>query len=236
MPYTKTIVCLANSRMNNHFCVAGKEVLANTFGGWIRPVNPQHAGAISAEDQRLENGGHPQILDVISIPLCAHQPDHHQQENHVIAHGQWKKIRSLDKRILPYLLDSVAPTLWTNPAGHRKNDRVAVHDLVKARDSLKLIQPLSLSIRVCPAFNDGDPHDVRCKFRYKQHRYDLKVTDPVAEGKYRAKSGAKEKAGHNLPHDYPLDANGVYLCVSLTAKPVRSHCYKIVATVIGDPN
>jgi hypothetical protein len=49
--YTKTILCLANSRRRGGRCVAGKEFANNSAGPWILPVNVQNQSAISEIDE-----------------------------------------------------------------------------------------------------------------------------------------------------------------------------------------
>src|ERR1035438_2085128 len=74
MPETKDIVCLANSRKHSGRCVAGKEVLADGYGKWIRPVSARPSAEISEEERRYENGVLARVLDIIRIPIIGATP------------------------------------------------------------------------------------------------------------------------------------------------------------------
>ena len=237
MSYTKTIVCLANSRKTGGYCVAGKEVVGEGYGGWIRPVSERAGEEISAQEQTLADGSRPQLLDVVTIPMQEPKPTHHQRENHLIdGSGSWEKTGTLNQRDLPALLDDVSDTLWMNGystvAG--RNDRVPVNDAINMDNSLLLIQPQSLTIIVQwgAHWKSGDRPEVRAHFGCNQHDYLLKVTDPVAENKYQDKSFSDCKSGKKLPLHYSVDVNDVYLCVSL-ADEFDGYCYKLVAGFIG---
>jgi len=92
--YTKTIICLANSRKISGRCVAGKETAGGKIGAWIRPVSGRPAGELSEEDRRFENGQDPRLLDVIRIPMVEPRPHGFQTENHLIDEGYyWTKER-----------------------------------------------------------------------------------------------------------------------------------------------
>ncbi len=82
--YSKTIICLANSRKMTGRCVAGKEIAGGKIGGWIRPVSVRPAGELSEEDRRFQNGQDPKLLDVIRIPMIEHRPYGFQKENQLL--------------------------------------------------------------------------------------------------------------------------------------------------------
>lgn len=206
--------------MVGHYCVAGKEVLDDgRFGEWIRPVNAQNDDAISPEDMELVGGGHPELLDVISVPLLEHAPKRHQPENHQIDGGRsWTKRRVLGKQELPALADETYD-IW-RVGSKCKNDRVWSSSMHNWRRSLLLIRPESLTIN---AF----PKQVRANFRYNGWEYNLAVTDPEAESRYATTQSVKHASRQ-------IETDGVYRCLSLAAKSLGCSYYKLVAAIIGD--
>jgi len=82
--YVKKIVCLANSMKKGGNCIAGREVLENGYGGWIRPVSARPSAELSFAEYKYETGGYCQLLDIADIPLSRAEPRGHQTENHVI--------------------------------------------------------------------------------------------------------------------------------------------------------
>ena len=121
MGYKKRIVCLANSfKPPAGRCFAGREVLENGFGNWIRPVSARPTGEVLLHEYRYENQTTPKLLDVIEIPLLNPDPRHHQTENHVIDEGRWAKVDTLSFGSLEKLQDKPA-TLWIN-SDHTKGD------------------------------------------------------------------------------------------------------------------
>ncbi|WP_424946793.1 dual OB domain-containing protein [Candidatus Spongiihabitans sp.] len=236
MSYTKTIVCLANSRRTGGYCVAGKEVVSEGCGGWIRPVSERETEEISQQEQTLPDGSLLQLLDVVTIPMQEPKPKHHQQENHLIdGTGSWEKTGTLNQRDLPALLDDVSDTLWINGSSTvaGNNDRVPVADTRNLENSLLLIQPTSLTIIVqYESYKGGGRPDVRAEFIYQGCDYSIRVTDPDAEKKYQDIGYTDHKAGKEMPHRYPVAVDDVYLCVSL-ADEFEGYCYKLVAGIIG---
>lgn len=226
MSYTKTIVCLANSRKPpSGRCVAGREVVGNAFGQWIRPVSTRLTEEISEEERRYETGQDPKVLDIISISLSAPKPHRHQTENHVIdADYYWQFEDTMSWEQLQQAVDLIDGPLWKNGystySGH--NDRVPeseVEDLVR---SLYLIRPSDLVIAVTKeGAKFGNPRRrVRAQFKLHAAFYSLIITDPVIERQYLAKANGT----------YSL--NEALLCVSLAEVYDDGFAYKLAAAVI----
>ncbi len=150
MNYVKRMVCLANSRKHSGRCIAGKEVLENGYGPWIRPVSARPSAEVSEEERRYENGQSPRILDIIDVPIIGAAPLLHQTENHIIdGDYYWIKRGELPWGELRRLVDE-PQILWPNGDStyYGLNDRVTLQTASKITDSLVLIQPASLSVHV----------------------------------------------------------------------------------------
>jgi hypothetical protein len=223
-PLVKRIVCLANSRKMSGRCVAGRELVNGVPGGWVRPVSDRPHEEVSLEEQRYENGGMPQLLDIIDIPLVAARPGAHQPENWLLSPDfYWVKQGRLDAGSLQSLLDPPAP-LWAGGIDTRKgrNDEIPVAWLPGLGGSLRFIWVQSLQVEVLrPGADFGNPkRRVQAQFSYSRVEYRLWVTDPQAEERYLALPDGVHRAGPS------------YLTVSV-GEPFGDSCYKLVAAVIG---
>jgi hypothetical protein len=225
--YSKTIVCLANSRKYCGRCIAGKEVLAAGFGKWVRPVSVRPTGEISDEERLYKDGREPGILDIIEIPMICPAPMLYQTENHVIDAGRpWSKTGTLRVQDLGHLLDHPA-TLWSNgrSAYNGLNDRVSQEEASGFDTSLCLIEPegLTISVHVEGAGVGGSfgQRRVRAHFEYSGVPYILAVTDPITERAFLRKANG----------DYVLAS--AMICVSLGEPFADGYCYKVVAAIIG---
>jgi putative nucleic acid modification protein with dual OB domain len=223
MPYTKTIVCLANSRKMSGRCVAGKEVDDRIrFGSWIRPVSDRPTQEISEEERRFENGKDPKLLDVIQIRMLEARPHAQQVENHLIDPGyHWGKVGTLSWEQIQGAVDEVAGPLWVDGfhSYNGTNDRIPENQAALLRSSLLLIKPLDLVIAVAVEGGQFRKRKVRAQFTLNGRNYFIAVTDPVAEREYLAKEDG----------DYPVEA--ALLCVSI-GEPYQGYCYKLVAAVV----
>jgi hypothetical protein len=211
------IICLANSRKHGNRCVAG---LDQATGRLVRPVTLRGDGAIPPAMERLE-GGDPQVLDVLDLPLGAAGPDYgFQPENRLLAGGPWARVGRADpKTLLPFCENT--PTLL-----HNGDDRVPwtfLHGLPRPQwKSLQLVHVTG--VRFSHRLTRKGLSQVRVRFCFRGVVYDVSVTDPAAEEAVLARR--------------PM-ATECVLLVSLgepfpEGAPDR-HCYKLAAGVVAMP-
>jgi hypothetical protein len=72
--YTKTIICLANSRKMSGRCLAGREIDGEKIDAWIRPVSAREHEEISEGDRRYKDGHTTNLLDIVTIPMLKPKP------------------------------------------------------------------------------------------------------------------------------------------------------------------
>ncbi len=216
------IVCLANSRKYSGCCIAGKELIGNRIGKWVRPASESETGELAVKCTVLEGGRTPRPLDILEIPLKRPDPKDYQTENYSISEEAWKRTGGFPLSGLERLIDR-PDSLWIN--GHEswagKNDRVPVDTAKEQIDkSLYLIRPENLTVVVCE--DARLLKKVRVEFDYKGETYCLYSTDPELEGYF-----LEQPLG-----DYPAQNDDVYVTVSL-GEPFHGFCYKLAAAVIN---
>ena len=219
--YTKTIICLANSRKIAGRCVAGKEIAGGKIGDWIRPVSGRQAGELSEEERRFQNGQDPKLLDVINIPMIEPRPHGFQTENHLIDDADhWTKEREASWDDLRAALDPVAGPLWDSFLSSYSglHDRVEEAAANKLGGSLRLIEVTDLKIAVAVEGAEFRKRKVRGHFTFNGVQYRLAVTDPATERRYLAGEDGEFEVGHAI------------LCVSL-GEPYGGYAYKLIAGV-----
>lgn len=225
MPYVKQIVCLANSyKPPGGRCIAGKEVNAKGFGGWIRPVSTRPTAEVSYQEFRYADHTSPALLDIIDIPMSQAAPHNHQTENHVIAAGQWVKRGVLAWPDVPQLLDRPS-SLWVNrdSTALGVNDCMSQAEAATIQESIFLVQPTDFVLTIGTNPWSGKP-SYRGKFSYKGIPYNLSMTDPAARDAFAGKAAG----------EYPIP--DAYICVSLTEPYAQDgRCHKLVAAIITNP-
>ena len=215
------IVCLANSRKLSGRCVAGKVVGS---GAWLRPVSDRFHEEVSWHERHYQDGGDPQVLDVIDVPLRHPKPNQHQAENWVLdSRYYWVRQGRVGWCDVASLVDQT-PTLW--PIGQSsyngENDRIALSVAQQQKGSLYFISVDSLVVKVfAPGEYFGEPkRRVQGRFTYNGTRYKLWITDPTIEKAYLAKSNG----------EYSMSK--CHLTVSLGEPHNDGFVYKLIAAVI----
>jgi hypothetical protein len=227
MSYTKTIVCLANSRKLTGRCVAGKQWDGCRPGAWCRPVSARERGELTAERWYAKSWRDPKLLDLIQVGLLEPRPSGFQTENHLVdASIKWRFIGRVPAQCLLASLDQPKGALWVNgeSTSGGLNDRLHAALAERQPNSLVLIQPELLLIRVNTeaANTDHARRRVRGQFSLAGHEYILSITDPVVED-----------AILRNPDGFSAELQQPILCISLSEKFVAQNaCYKLIAGVI----
>ena len=227
MAYTKTIVCLANSRKLAGRCVAGKEWDGDTLGLWCRPVSARDRGELTAERWYRKTWRDPQLLDLIEVGLLGPRPSSCQTENHLVdTTVRWRFAGRVTTRQLAPGVDRSGGPLWINgestAGGH--NDKVPAAVAERERHSLVLVQPEQMTVTVATEGADrGLPRRrVRGLFSLAGHDYVLAITDPIVE---------KQIMSH--PDGFSTELQNPILCISLSEKfEAQNACYKLIAGVM----
>lgn len=233
---TKRILVLANSIKRQRRCVAGCELIdeeAGKFrwGDWIRPVSNHDEGALDFVERRLADGKDPKPLDVIQLSLSNPENNPLQPENWLIQAGQpWIKESSLAPQVIPSLLKE-PDDLWLQPG--QKSDRAnpAFLQHLSNLQSLYLVRPESFQFEIRSTTWEGRAKkQLRGLFKYKQHRYDFTLTDPLISRKYFP-------VFHQAAEGYskPNGPSQILLCISLTPLFKDGLHYKVIATVFELP-
>lgn len=213
MPTRKTIVCLANSKKYQSFCVAGVELGSNE---WIRPVGSGGGGAVTSAEQTLADGTRPGLLDVVEIPLSRAAPEQGQPENWTLARGRWRKTNHLEDDEARRLLEDLAEEelLFGTDGASISGDDVQAGAV---ESSLVVVQPEDLiwTKRVWP-----ERWEVRCRFSLAGVRYDFPVTDLEWRAMF-----AQDRPG-DWGHD---ESEEVFLVVSLGGADRNNRHWKLVA-------
>ena len=219
MTYTKTLVCLANSRKTAGRCIAGKEMTNGNPGQWFRPISSRATHEISEEERRFQDGQDPKLLDIISIPCSQPQPSPYQGENHLIAPGYyWERSGRLAWADLAQLLDHPA-SLWSNGESSYAFLNNRVQDSYAGGRSLHLVAVESLEVLVGSKSDQYPKRIVRGEFTYQGVPYRMSVTDPAIERHFLERG------------DGSYTIQRPYLCISL-GDPFQGYLYKLIASVL----
>lgn len=183
----KIFVCLANSRKTSGRCIAGKELINDTYGDWIRPISERNTHEISELDRRYQDGDTAHVFDIIEITLKGKANHSSQQENYTIDDRFcWSKIGQYSDS-LDHLLDTPS-SLWQTgySSSCGRNDRIPTTLITTAGPSLYFIHPTDVEIivRIEGAEFGNAKRKVRTRFSYNGIDYLVSVTDPEVEKNY----------------------------------------------------
>lgn len=223
MAYSKTIVCLANSKKWKGLCVAGLELSSSgSAGEWIRPVSARADQEIQRSEIRYADGSYLDLLDVVSVPFLEPRPFAFQTENHLIVPGQpWVKTGTFSPKGLRALC-SEPTALWSNGprSYHGVNDKVPESAAAGFSHSLVLVEPKDLLIEVVLDYQNQK--QVRAHFRVGQTFYNCAVTDLKVEAEFIGR-----EAGDQWTY-----GRSAVACISLTEKALQGNHVKLVASII----
>ena len=178
MAYQRTIVCLAASVRTGGRCVAVKMLEQGKFGEWVRLVSQGPNHSLPYVKLSKDNGEKADVLDVLTVTLEKPVPIDHQTENHVVSSDvEWIHVGYLSYGQLLHGLDNDVPSLWLTGAkpNSEKTDRVAFSDISQFQQSLLLVGPFSLEIRVAREYGKKK---WRGLFDFKGMSYNPAITDP----------------------------------------------------------
>lgn len=217
MPVVKRFVCLANSYKPGGRCIAGREL---PRGAWIRPIGADPGEALTSVERQYANGGEPQLLDVMEVPLGVARPSGCQQENWTIQRGvRWQRSGTFPFARLRELEEPLGP-LWVNghDTYHGKNDEIPASQGSQIASSLRLIHVDQLDVLVFRKEYEGQvSRKVLGRFRHAGEQYRLSVTDPRFDA---------TAYGEFVVH-------GCYLTISISLPFKKGGaCYKLIAAVI----
>ncbi|MBY3468660.1 hypothetical protein HFN80_32555 [Rhizobium laguerreae] len=225
--YSKTIVCLANSRKHAGRCIAGKVLEGREAGTWVRPVSGRSSGELSLSDRTYKDGVSAALFDIITVSMKAPAPHPFQTENHLIDDGFfWTNLGKASWHQIGKLIDNFTGPIWEDVSSsyNGKLDRVpensAAHAVACFGSSLTLIEVDNLDIIVQvegAEFNNPSRH-VRGDFTYGGNSYRMMITDPDIESEFFARTNGSYHVGEAL------------LCISL-GEAYNGFAYKLIAAV-----
>jgi hypothetical protein len=221
--YTKTFLCLANSRKPGGHCVAGRTFSKDEYLTWLRPVSTRNTHEISDAEQSYADGTGAQVLDFIKVTFSGVQPHLHQTENHVIAAARWEKHSEATWDDVEIATETVEAPLWHDgtKSFHGLNDKVSEEVLKTLHNSLCLVEPEKLTLVVAQESKYGGGYErrVRADFTLNKTPYNFVVTDPWIERKYYAMDDGRHEVKTSR------------LCLSLP-EIINGNATKLVAAVI----
>ena len=223
LPAQLRVICLAVSQKFHAHCIAGKLLVENKVGGWVRPV-PDPAGGAIPDSLRYIDGGQPCLLDIMELPAkkqALNGEIAYQSENILVDLKGWSKIGEWDSRRVAELVDH-STSLWTTSP--RDSRELPLADAQKLDSSLTFIEITRCTIQTSRDQLSGQIK-TRVSFTHNGIPFDLPVTDPLFKAKHEA----------HAPQEFHLEK--AYACISISEPFVPRGaqtfaCYKLVASLI----
>ncbi len=240
MSSPQRLLVLANSVKKGGRCVAGRvveHVFPLRLGPWIRPVSDAPDGTLDPRRHLGTACGEPLgVLDDVEVLLAEVRPGTGQPENWLLGPDPtWTRLGRVPEHraLATQLREEPASVWWDRAAGRSDRVRPDAPVLGQLDRSLVIVKPEQLEFRLerwhHPEYGQNHQPRATACFEYRDHRYELRVTDDCYthehfEGAYPAEDGPEH--ARVLPAAEPL-----LLCVSLT-EPFQGHHYKVVATIL----
>lgn len=212
------LLCLANSRREGGRCVAGIDLETDK---WVR-LAKSDGNPFSATEISYKNDESPRPLDKIKIRIIKPKVSYFHPENWIVdKRFRWEKIGQDGLKALSQYTDISTPFLFEDPC-----DCLSAKDLQNnpLPRSLMLIHKKAVIFQKTWSEWRRKPQ-VRAKFKYRGHEYNLVVTDDEWENIFTTRSGPYWNFG-----DYPF--NGSFHLVVGIGEDYKGRHYKLVVAVI----
>lgn len=230
---TKHILILANSIRRGKKCVAGKELIPKTGGGytigaWIRMAHPNDPdGAVPEQSTDCPIHGFAKVLDIVKITFRGKcdDPDH-PEDWWFDPFQKWEFVVHGGPAWLRHVVDNPA-SLWCDGT-----DASVQHGYVRRMGAeaatLYLIKaPAEWSFIYWKEVKNAEiKQRRRLRFAYGPHHHEFSVTDP----QFTIRHNIQDKMAEEVQTLQIPNPTGAYFCLSLTPEFNGKH-YKIGATI-----
>ena len=228
MVSTLTMICLANSYKLGGRCIAGIALDAYLKPTqWIRLIGHNHPNGLTLDDYRYHNYQHPNVFDVVRVPIIEHQPSSYHVENWLIdtsyywdKRGEWD-VSTTIKNLSAYINDD---PLWVNgySSSTGTNNRIPESLFGSLKNSLQLIiaDDVTLFTQSGVDAKGIEYNRLDVNFVLGRHEYTLRVTQPQMIKEYANSADSV--------HSFPLGR--CLLTISLS-EPFNGFAYKLAAHI-----
>ena len=228
----KRIVVLANSIKKGGRCVAGREISDDEICNekWLRPISTEPEGTLEPRHMVVNTKRSLKVLDIVDIPLTCNVNDACHPEDWTLDCQEWQHVGVFDRKRLPEL-EETPRDLWLEDRSHPDRVTCSLHMCQKRRQSLYLVRPTNLRIRLSREYNEYKGYiqnKRRAVFSYGDVEYDLGLTDPVITDKHCQTFPKPDEPPNEIRLPF---GDECLLCVSFTPK-LNGYHYKVIAGVL----